>query len=41
VRRVVAATVAAAGFSPAAETMIEILAGVAKRFGEAPARAAA
>jgi DNA-binding transcriptional LysR family regulator len=36
VRRVVAATVAAAGMSPAAETMIEILAGVAKRFGEAP-----
>jgi DNA-binding transcriptional LysR family regulator len=41
IRRVVAATVAAAGASPAAETMIEILAGVAKRFGDAPARVAA
>jgi DNA-binding transcriptional LysR family regulator len=38
-RRVVAATVAAAGVSPAAETMIEILAGVATRFGDVPATA--
>src|SRR5438270_10564475 len=40
-RRVVAATLAAAGVSPAAATMIEILVDVAKRYTDGPARAAA
>jgi DNA-binding transcriptional LysR family regulator len=40
-RRVVAATLVAAGVSPAAGTMIEILAEVAKRYTEDPAQAAA
>ena len=40
-RRVVAATISAAGVSPAARTMIKILAGVAKRYTEDPAQAAA
>jgi hypothetical protein len=39
-RRVVAATLPAAGLAPAAETMIEILAEVAKRYTDAPAAAA-
>jgi DNA-binding transcriptional LysR family regulator len=39
-RRVVAATVTAAGVSPAAGTMIEILAEVARRYTEQPAQAA-
>ncbi len=39
-RRVVAATVTAAGISPAAATMIEILADVARRYTDEPARAA-
>ena len=39
-RRVVAATLAAAGVAPAAGTMIEILADVAKRYTDRPARAA-
>jgi DNA-binding transcriptional LysR family regulator len=39
-RRVVAATIAAAEVSPAAATMIEILADVAKRYTEQPAQAA-
>src|SRR5947209_1695774 len=40
-RRVVAATLAAAGVAPAAATMIEILADVATRYTDGPARAAA
>src|SRR6201987_1328209 len=40
-RRVVAATLTAAGASPAAGTMIEILADVAKRYTDDPAQAAA
>ncbi|MBV9605080.1 MAG: LysR family transcriptional regulator [Solirubrobacterales bacterium] len=40
-RRVVAATVTAAGVAPAAGTMIEILADAAQRFTDAPARSAA
>jgi DNA-binding transcriptional LysR family regulator len=40
-RRVVAATLAAAGVSPAAGTMIEILGDVARRYTGGPARAAA
>jgi DNA-binding transcriptional LysR family regulator len=40
-RRVVAATITAPGVSPAARTMIKILAGVAKRYTEDPAQAAA
>jgi DNA-binding transcriptional LysR family regulator len=40
-RRVVAATLAAAGVAPAAGTMIEILAAVAERYTEGPARSAA
>ena len=39
-RRVVAATIAAAEVSPAAATMIEILANAAKRYRDAPAQAA-
>jgi DNA-binding transcriptional LysR family regulator len=39
-RRVVAATLAAAGVAPAAGTMIEILAEVAERYTDHPARAA-
>ena len=38
-RRVVAATIGAAGVSPAARTMIKILADVAKRYTEEPAAA--
>jgi len=37
-RRVVAATIGAAGVSPAARTMIKILAGVAERYTEDPAQ---
>jgi DNA-binding transcriptional LysR family regulator len=40
-RRVVAATLAAAGVLPAAQSMITILAEVAKRYTDAPAQAAA
>ena len=40
-RRVVAATLAAAGVAPAAGTMIEILTDVAKRYTDRPAQAAA
>jgi hypothetical protein len=39
-RRVVAATLAAAPVAPAAGTMIEILADVAKRYTDRPAQAA-
>ena len=39
-RRVVAATLAAAGVAPAAGTMIEILTGVAERYTDQPAQAA-
>jgi DNA-binding transcriptional LysR family regulator len=39
-RRVVAATIGAAEVSPAAATMIEILAHAAKRYKDAPAQAA-
>jgi len=39
-RRVVAATLAAAGVAPAAGTMIEILTGVAERYADQPAQAA-
>ena len=40
-RRVVAATIGAAGVSPAARTMIKVLADVAKRYTEGPAQPAA
>jgi hypothetical protein len=40
-RRVVAATLAVAGVAPAAGTMIEILAEVAERYTEQPAKTAA
>ena len=40
-RRVVAATIGAAGVSPAARTMIKVLAEVAKRYTEGPAQPAA
>ncbi len=40
-RRVVAATISAAGVSPAARTMIKVLSGVAERYTEGPAQPAA
>jgi DNA-binding transcriptional LysR family regulator len=40
-RRVVAATISAAGVSPAARTMIKVLSDVAKRYTEGPAQPAA